>query len=1098
MSTIDAVIAQARRPGNFTERKRFTLARTQAIQKLRQFALADPAAYILELVQSAVANGASWIEVLRDSDTVTVAYIGGGIPESALGRLFDFLFASKDDPGLGYLRELAIGVNALMVFEPQRIIIESGDGTLAGTSRMELLAGEDRLDVGRPDHALAGTFIRAEGLKRSRNIMRERDILEERCRAAPVPILYNSESMFGHSSQRIPSLPGVARRVSFDEGDLYGTIGIDGTFGEEFMLLSRGVLIETVKHALIRGAGVCGAVCFDGLRKTADHARFVRDDRMEEMWMRLLPHARRLLAPGEVKELALATAVDGTPLPTASALKAWMRAAKRVVIMAPGVEVASPQGRVAAAIAAALPGSLLCAARDQLPSLRLLAGSEVEIHTPDLTEGGPDVAFYGKPQASLPARPWLVQPIAAPPVTLRQLQPAAVIDRLARSLGEDAELRMRVYTPASSESDGHADVVLLSCGRELGCFALPSPNPGHVVVVELPLVLPSQLGGWTHEEAAEAGERLAKLCLRHAAGTLAEASSRLLAGLVDPAARLGALEREHALAALTRSAVLRMRRDAEGRASLSFSLVEPGPPGVDLLGLPVFTTGSGRALTARDLAARMIANDGWLRVSPHAGADGPRSEPDAFVSIDASVEAVLSRLVGEAALDRGAREGPAAFDAEGRRYTAEQVEAALREGRRIVVHHARGGHDDAGPGEQVPDELWLPPWSWVRLAPAGALLPAFDFHLSDAEARAHGDARAFLAAAPVSGELEGVLGVPLILPALPGLVIVDEQLRTMCGFAEIGHDYGVVGLLHLRYLNAGLTAESVTAAIMGAAEQVYQALIAGVPAMDPRGPAFARATATLLAYAGRRVSVILDPHGRVRVPGVTELADRILGLPLFPGRRGLPLAAWQLIRRFAASGGDIEVVYAELDLVATPPVLKAWIDRTLARDRMLFEPSRGSVTPGSEGQLELDRHGVARAYPEDDLAAPLDEVTLATTAEYWLHHLRPDLPAMRPWDRRGRVWIELGGKPDDDEFGALTGDAQQWRLGLHHKHWLVRWAVKTGRRDREAIAWLLLACYARINEVFDEVTNTHEGQFQHAVADALVQGRLAVVVPRID
>ncbi len=1090
MSTIDAVIAQARRPGNFTERKRFTLARTQAIQKLRQFALADPAAYILELIQSAVANGASWIEVLRDSDTVTVAYIGGGIPESALGRLFDFLFASKDDPGLGYLRELAIGVNALMVFEPERIIIESGDGTRAGTSRMELLAGEDRLDVGRPDHALAGTFIRAEGLKRSRNIMRERDILEERCRAAPVPILYNSDSMFGHSSQRIPSLPGVARRVSFDEGDLYGTIGVDGIMGAEFMLLSRGVLIETVKHTLIRGAGVCGAICFDGLRKTADHARFVRDDRMEEMWMRLLPHARRLLAPGEVKELVLPTAGDGTPLPTASALKAWMRAAKRVVIMPPGMDVASPQGRVAAAIAAALPGELLCAARDQLPSLRLLAGSEVEIHTPDLTEGGPDVAFYGKPQASLPRRPWLVQPIVAPPVTLRQLAPEPVAHALARWLGDDAELRMRVYTPANSEPDGKVDIVLISCGRELGRHALPSQNPGHVLVVELPLVMPSQLGGRTHEQTASASKRLAELCLRHAVATLAEASSRLLAGLVDPGAMLGALEREHALAALTRSALLRMRRDAEGRASLCFSLVQPGPPGVDLLGLPVFTTGAGRTLTTRDLATRMTADEGWLRVAPRG------DELDAFVRMDASVEAVLTRLVGEAALDRGAREGPAAVDAEGRTYTGEQVEAALREGRRIVVHHGRGAEHTSA-GEAVPDELWLPPWSWLRLAPAGALLPAFDFHLGDAEAREHGEARAFLAAAPVTGELEGLLGVPLTPPALPGLVIVDEQLRTMCGFAEIGHDHGVVGLLHLRYLDAEVTAESVTAAILAAVEKVYQTLIAGVPTMDPQGPAFARTTATLLAYAGRRVSVILDPHGRGRVPGVTELADRILGLPLFPGRRGLPLGAWQLIRQFAAAGGDIGAVHAELDLGATPPVLRAWIDRTLARDRILFEPSRGSVTPTSGGQLELDRHGIARACPEHDLAAPLDEITLATTTEYWLHHLRPDLPAMRPWDRRGRVWIELDGKPDDDEFGALTGDAQQWRLALHNKHWLVRWAVKTGRRDREAIAWLLLACYARINEVFDAVTNAHEGQFQHAVADALVQGRLAVVVPRI-
>ena len=165
---------------------------------------------------------------------------------------------------------------------------------------------------------------------------------------------------------------------------------------------------------------------------------------------------------------------------------------------------------MAAAIAAALPGELLRATRDQLSSLRLLAGGGVEVHAPDLTEGGPDVAFYGRPQASLLARPWLVQPIVVPAVTLRQLQPEPVAHWLARSLGDDAELRMRVYTQASSEPDGNVDIVLLSCGRELARFALPSPDPGHVLVVELPLVVPSQLGARL-EEAAGASKRLAEV-----------------------------------------------------------------------------------------------------------------------------------------------------------------------------------------------------------------------------------------------------------------------------------------------------------------------------------------------------------------------------------------------------------------------------------------------------------------------------------------------------------------------------------------------------------------------------------------------------------
>jgi hypothetical protein len=335
--------------------------------------------------------------------------------------------------------------------------------------------------------------------------------------------------------------------------------------------------------------------------------------------------------------------------------------------------------------------------------------------------------------------------------------------------------------------------------------------------------------------------------------------------------------------------------------------------------------------------------------------------------------------------------------------------------------------------------------------------------------------------------------VPLVEPALPGVMVIDDEQRHVHRLAEIGHDFGVVGVLRLR--DPATEPEQVLAAIGAAVEKVYETLLVRVPAMDPQSPAFVRATATMLAHAGRRVSLISDAHGRVRVPEVGELAGRILALPLFPGRRGLPLGAWQLIRCFAASGGELAAVEAMLDLAATPPVLRAWISETFARERVFHEPA-ASATVASPGLLELDKDGVVRPYPDPDLAAPLDEITLATTAEYWLHHLRPDLAAKRPWDRRGRVYIDLEGGAGD-ELGEVTGEAKHWRLALHREHWLVRWAAKTGRDDREAIAWLLLACYARINEVFDDVTNNHEGMFQRAVADALVQGRLAVVVPRI-
>src|SRR5438046_10279095 len=118
MASIEEVIARSRQPfsagGGFSERKRFTVARSRAIQKVREFALADPHYYVLELIQSACANGAKYLDIRTEETRVVVSYVGGGFAESDLAQLFDFLFASKQDLQRTAIRSLAIGVNALL------------------------------------------------------------------------------------------------------------------------------------------------------------------------------------------------------------------------------------------------------------------------------------------------------------------------------------------------------------------------------------------------------------------------------------------------------------------------------------------------------------------------------------------------------------------------------------------------------------------------------------------------------------------------------------------------------------------------------------------------------------------------------------------------------------------------------------------------------------------------------------------------------------------------------------------------------------------------------------------------------------------------
>ena len=108
MTSIDEVVSRSRQPEAFSEHKRFTLARSRGIQKMRQFALADPHFYILELIQASVANGATYIDIQCDKDSMGLSYVGGGYHEHQLTQLFDFLVASREDVEHGDLRLLAL------------------------------------------------------------------------------------------------------------------------------------------------------------------------------------------------------------------------------------------------------------------------------------------------------------------------------------------------------------------------------------------------------------------------------------------------------------------------------------------------------------------------------------------------------------------------------------------------------------------------------------------------------------------------------------------------------------------------------------------------------------------------------------------------------------------------------------------------------------------------------------------------------------------------------------------------------------------------------------------------------------------------------
>ncbi len=687
MSSIDAVIARARRPGSFSERQTFTLARNRAIQKMRHFALADPHFYVLELVQASIASGATWVTIEADQDSFTLSYVGGGFPEAGLQNLFDFLFASKERTEFAALRALALGVNAILLFHPTRVVIESGDGTLPGTTRMELKTGDDQLVIGRPDQPLAGTFIRVEGMQRSKMSRElqlsiagdgqdEQAVIEHRCICAPVPIIFNSEALFGHSTQRIPRTFGYRRQIDFDEGDLFGSLGLQPLGGRpSFRLLTYGVWIESIEHSLLGGAPLGGTINFDVLHKSADHGRIVRDERLEDLWIRIRPYAEMLLRGTQtVKDAYEVSIFGGMRLPSKQ-LRLFLREVGKVVIIPPSVGEGTAQAERALRIAHALDAELLTARSEQLDRLRVLAGRDVTIVTPDVNSEV-DLAVYTSPTAEEPPRPWLLTPIDGPPMTTSELidaligpagapaatargddeagedyqadadtvdEPRALLEHI---LGRRGEITTRVYTPANASGTSSLRVRLTTCDREVACVPVVSAHSGHLITAELPGLRPDLL-----KAADNLDEMTAGAIARHLAETLRDASRRALYGL-DPETVAPSTPQAHlALSAIQRRSVVRMRRQG-GRAVVTIDAIDE-IEGLDLHGLRLLRTLSGGELSVRELPELLSAGHGLLYgVIPEVEADLRGLDTTRILDLDGESERLLIAIVGESAYVR--------------------------------------------------------------------------------------------------------------------------------------------------------------------------------------------------------------------------------------------------------------------------------------------------------------------------------------------------------------------------------------------------------------------------------------------------------------
>ena len=666
MTTIDQVIERSRQPGAFTKRKRFTVARERAITKMRKFALANPYYYILELIQAAIANGARHIDIQLEKDFIGLSYLGGGFGGTELGQLFDFLFTSKEQLEYADIRQLALGINTLLLAEPREVVIESGMGTLESTTRIRIDSRKNSVEVGTPVQALSGTYIRATAMNRAllgkSAMLKEFHVIEERCLTAPVPIIVNGDPLFGYTTDRTPRLLGFKRYLTFDEGDLYGALGEEEADGKHhFKLLTWGVWIETMERAMLPGVKLGGIVAFDRLNKSADHASIVRDATFKELWARLMPHARRLVQGRGGRANFDVALLDGQVLTTV-ALRKLLRQERRAVVF-PGNYDKRLHAR-ARAFGEALEAPVLIAGEDDIDSIGYLGGEGISIVRPDLKDLN-ELQLFKQPPAEPPARPWLIGAVRMASVPMAELlsvlepgpelvEPEQVEKPLAprplhELLGDTGLVEAVIYTPQEPAGSKGLKVTLLTTGRRVWSGEVESLYPGYHIVIAVPPISYKKLlftgqGDLPHCPA----ELLAREMARRASEKLKTATQRVLAGARDKLQIPSATERRIFIAALARAALLRLRSDGSGNIVPCFSIVDPAVP-KDLLDISLFKTLQGRPLALRGLAHMMAEGGGLLYgVIPEITPDLSGLDTSRILDLDLFQERMLISIVGAA------------------------------------------------------------------------------------------------------------------------------------------------------------------------------------------------------------------------------------------------------------------------------------------------------------------------------------------------------------------------------------------------------------------------------------------------------------------
>ncbi|MDP2339463.1 MAG: HD domain-containing protein [Deltaproteobacteria bacterium] len=285
------VVNELLKGGTVDSRGVFTVDSKKAQEKLERFRLADPLAYVVELVQAAGLCGATVVDVEVTASLFRLRFDGRTFSGADLTDLESAVLV-RNDVDHPARQQLALGVSAARALNPRFVSVQSEKTKLVvddgGSSRFtthDELAHPYTTVIEVQESFRIGHFV--EFFQGAFGMQKEERMLADRCRHARFKVSVNGVVVSGTAPpcelqvDVVSGSPGAADR------------SVAGSFGfrlgshdpGRLLLLRAGVVQETVlfadepacKHEHVP-RGYVAVVDAAGSPRDASFARFIRDD----------------------------------------------------------------------------------------------------------------------------------------------------------------------------------------------------------------------------------------------------------------------------------------------------------------------------------------------------------------------------------------------------------------------------------------------------------------------------------------------------------------------------------------------------------------------------------------------------------------------------------------------------------------------------------------------------------------------------------------------------------------------------------------------------------------------------------------------------